>query len=116
MSAGPFLLSKYATDAGAIHPIRIQPETATDDNAAPDGGAGNLPFVKISGSRRSYGIHPRKITLSKTVGEADYDTAKAYAKLTVLTLAAFNAYVIGSTIAYQGTDWIIASKTSETIR
>lgn len=116
MSAGPFSLSKYQTDANAIHPIRIQPETEFDDNPAPEAGAGNFPFIKISGSRRAYGIHPRKITLSKTVGDADYDTAKVYAKIVVLTKAAFTDFVIGSTIVYAETDWIVASKTSELIR
>jgi hypothetical protein len=116
MSAGPFLLSKYETDDGDILPIRIQPETLTvADNAEPEGGADG-PFVKVSGSKRSYGVHPRKITLSRSVGSADYGTAKAYARVVMLTPTPFDDAVIGSTVAYAGVDWVIASKTNESIR
>jgi hypothetical protein len=116
MSAGPFILSKYETDEGNILPIRIQPETRTvAENAEPAAGADG-PFVKVSGSKRSYGVHPRKITLSRSVGDADYGSAKAYARVVMLTPAAFDAVVIGSTVAYAGVDWIVASKTNESIR
>jgi hypothetical protein len=115
MSAGPFLISKYARNDDGISPIRIQPETLMDGNAAPDGGSDG-PFVKISGSRRAYGLHPRKVTLARSVGDADYGTAKVYAKVVILTVDAFDAYVIGSTIVYSGVDWVVASKTSESIR
>lgn len=116
MSAGPFLLSKYETDDAEIRPIRIQPETLTvADNDPPAGGA-NGAFVKISGSKRSYGIHPRKLTLSRTVGTADYGVAKTYARVVMLTKAAYDDAVIGSTVAYAGVDWVIASKTDETVR
>lgn len=79
------------------------------------GGAGG-PFVKVSGSRRAYGVNPRKITLSRSVGSADYGSAKAYARVVMLTEAAFTAAVIGSTVTYAGVDWVIASKTNESIR
>jgi hypothetical protein len=116
MSAGPFLLSKYETDDGDILPIRIQPETLTvADNAEPAGGADG-PFVKVSGSKRSYGVHPRKLTLSRSVGSADYGSAKAYARVVMLTSAAYDAAVIGSTVTYAGVDWVIASKTNESVR
>ena len=116
MSAGPFLLSKYETNDGLILPIRIQPETLTvAENVEPGGGADG-PFVKVSGSKRSYGVHPRKITLSRSVGAADYGSAKAYARVVILTSAAWAAAVIGATVAYAGVDWVIASKTAESIR
>lgn len=116
MSAGPFLLSKYETDDGTVLPIRVQFETLTvADNAEPDGGADG-PFVKVSGSRRAYGVHPRKITLSRSVGSDDYGSAKAYARVVMLTSAAYDAAVIGSTVPYAGVDWVIVSKTNESIR
>lgn len=116
MSAGPFILSKYETDGGDIRPIRIQPETLTvGDNDPPAAGADG-PFVKISGSKRSYGLHPRKVTLSRQVGSADYGVAKSYARVVMLTPTAYGEAVIGSTVAYAGVDWIIASKTDETVK
>lgn len=116
MSAGPFLISKYESDEGVVHSIRIQPETLTvADNAEP-AGAVTASFVKVSGSRRSFGVHPRRITLSRSVGTADYGSAKAYARIPMLTLAAFDAAVVGSTVAYAGVDWVIASKAAESVR
>lgn len=116
MSAGPFLISKYEADDGSVRPIRIQPETLGFlDNAEPSGGADG-PYVKVSGSRRSFGLHPRKITISRSVGNADYGTGKAYASLPILTKQVFDDATVGSTVAYAGVDWVIASKTSESIR
>lgn len=116
MSAGPFLISKYETDDGPIRPIRIQPETLTvADNAEPAAGSDGA-FVKISGSKRSYGVHPRYLTLSRSVGSADYGSAKAYARIVILTPAAHDAAVVGATVAYAGVDWIIASKTDESVK
>lgn len=112
MSAGPFLVAKYATDDGEIRPIRIQPETLFGDNEEPSGGADG-PYVKVSLGKRAFGLHVRKATLAKSVGTADYGTAKTYATVVFLTKAALDDLVVGSTVAYRGTDWIVVSKRSE---
>lgn len=66
MSAGNFLDAFYKTDNGDIAPIRIQPESASlvvggNTNTIPAGPANFPAPVKVSGSRRTYGIHARLV-------------------------------------------------------
>ena len=87
MSAGAFNLLKYETNNGNVAIIRAQPETAllTMDGAVNASGSGTLTpgvgYAKVSGSRRGYGLHARKVTIR------------------FLTLPAAGGYLIGSTIS-----------------
>lgn len=70
MSSGAFTLSKYAADYGdgtAIHPIRIQPETALltlavenvqTPNSAPTGNVTNPISAKVGIPRTGLGLKP----------------------------------------------------------
>jgi hypothetical protein len=113
--AGPFGIFKYETNDGDTYPIRLQPETVTAEN--PEGtGALADGFVSARKSRRAYGRHARFLTLARTVGSADYGSAKTYARMPVLTKAAWDDFLVATTIAYQGVDWEIVSKTDESLR
>lgn len=115
--AGRFATAKYETNEGAIHPIRVQPETITADNPEPPGGVSESLYVRVSGSKRAYGIKARYITLSRKIGtDSDYSGATVYARIPVLLASAWIAYVPGSTVTYQGVDWTVASKTVESLR
>lgn len=115
--AGPYLAGAvYEADSGEIHPIRVQPETVFDENPQPAGGATEKQFVKARGSRKKYGIHARTVSLSRVVGTGDYGTAKVHTRVPVFTAAALDAFVYGSTIVYQGVDWVVGETRGETIR
>lgn len=77
MSAGTFVTSRYETNspglAGAIMPIRVQPETILltingVGNDPPAGGSTLPLFVQVSASDNEYGVKPRKATLRFTSG------------------------------------------------
>lgn len=115
--AGRFLIAKYETDDGVIRPIRIQPETIIPENPEPAGGITNDTYIRVSGSKRAYGFKARFVTLSRQVGTVDdYSGATVYARVPVLLASALILLVKGATIAYQGVDWTIVSKSKESNR
>lgn len=70
MSAGNFILSRYQADNGAIHPIRLQPETLAASigtvNVAPTGTVTVGLRAKVSKTKRAYGLGPRTVTVRFT--------------------------------------------------
>jgi hypothetical protein len=71
MSAGAFETGIYEDGKGGFRGIRVQPETkaltiATVANAYAAGPVDTAPRAKVSGSRRSYGVHARKVTVRFT--------------------------------------------------
>lgn len=115
--AGQYLLgAKYEADSGEVHPIRVQPETVFEDNPQPTGGVSEEQYARARGSARKYGILARSATLSRVVGTGNYGTAKVYARIPVFTPTALDSMVLGSTIVYQGLDWVVSSKRGESIR
>jgi hypothetical protein len=113
--AGPFGIFKYETDEGETYPIRLQPETVFAENPEGTGSLGD-GFVRARGSKRKYGRHARYLTLARTVGSADYGSAKTYARLPVLLPSAFIDFAVGTELSYQGVEWEIVSKTPESLR
>ncbi len=115
--AGRYKKAKYETDDGNIHPIRVQPETVTTENPEPTGGITNDPYVRVSGSKRAYGIKARHATYALQIGDdAPYNGGSVYARVPYLLASALIALNIGSTITYQGKAWTVISKTNESNR
>jgi len=115
--AGRFLTAKYEADSEIVHPIRIQPETLFGTNLEPAGGVNVDQRVRVSGSKRAYGIKARSVTLSRAVGtDDDYSGATVYARIPWMTPASWEALAVGSTEPYQGVDWVVASKSAESNR
>lgn len=105
MSAGSFSDTKYQASytATEIHPIRIQPETAlavldSVTNSAPTAALTSPISAKVSGSRRTIGLTPRKVTLEFT-GEAPagYDTG-SQVTIPCLTQAFYNKALSKGTV------------------
>jgi len=115
--AGRFITGKYEADSGEVHPVRIQPETLFGTNTEAVGGITVDQRVRVSGSKRAYGLKARSITLSRAIGtSANYTGGTIYARIPWLDPATWEALAVGSTEPYQGVDWIVASKSAESNR
>lgn len=110
MSAGVFERSKYQADYGggtAIHPIRIQPETAeltinSVTNDPPAGAVTNPISALVSRGRRSLGLHPRFVTIAFTATPpTGYATGQTY-RVPLLTPTIAAEAVSGATGTYLG--------------
>lgn len=82
MSAGPFLDAFYTSDTGDVHPIKVQPETASlvigqSTNTIPAGPANNAQRVLVSAGRNSYGVKARKVRVEMTSATTQGDPIAA---------------------------------------
>lgn len=117
MSAGNFVRSRYESDAGNIHPIRVQPETIAANiggaNAAPAGTVDVAISARVSGGNRQLGLTARKVRLAFTGGSPTDYADDSIVTIPVLTPAIFNAIAVGQTGTYLGQAVEVVGKTSE---
>lgn len=113
--AGKFTIAAYERDDDSVGPIRVQPETITSWNPEATGSLEGY-FISARGSKKSYGVHARTVTLTRAVGSgAAYNAATVSVTVPILTKDAWDALSAGQTLAYNGvTDWIVAGTSSET--
>jgi hypothetical protein len=120
MSSGVFNFTKYAASyaTGAIHPIRVQPETVAATigsvtNAAPTGAVTNPIRAKVTGSKKSLGLVARRINL-RLVGDppAEYAVGSR-TRIPALNTAFYAAAIDGATCSYLGTTWRVTGKVAE---
>jgi hypothetical protein len=109
-----FSNTKYESDSGDIHPLRISPTVLGAAGTPPTGAVSNSIKVKVSKTNRSYGIRPRGVRLSRTVG-TDPDTFKRYKFIPVLTPTAFNgaSFALNGTVSINSVVWTITGKVPE---
>ena len=109
-----FVQTKYEADSGDIHGIRLTPDYSAAAGTAPTGDVNNSIKVKVSKTNREFGIRPRGVRLSRTVGTAP-DTFKKYAFLPVLGAVEFAGagFAIGTTITIGGIDYTVIAKVPE---
>lgn len=112
-----FKRSKYKSDSGRIHPIRIKQATyAAVQGTEPTGDINDEIPAKISRSKRAFGLRPRGVVIARTRGTGD-DTFTEYARLPVLDPEDFNSstggWVTESKISYKGATWEIVARFSE---
>jgi hypothetical protein len=122
MSAGAFIRSFYATNGGAVARIRVQPETelaqiAGTVNDAPAGPATVATTVKVSKSRRAYGIGPRKIGFVFDPGQAPdgYEDDTLY-YIPVMTRAVYDGATLGAAVTYLNGTGVVVSKIEESVK
>lgn len=123
MSAGGFSRSKYAAtyDTGAIHPIRVQPETiemaltssTTTTNAPPSGAVNNPISALVSRPLRGKGLRPRKVTLQLSGTAPTGYAAGSVVSLPVLNTTLFAGLTNGTSVNYLGTTWEVISTDPE---
>jgi hypothetical protein len=119
MSAGAFVLSKYADNAGIIHAIRVQPETlaaqvVTTANAAPTAGvtAGALR-TRAKGSRRRYGQRARGVVMRFTAAPPTGYLANQNYSIPILVKATWDLATDAGVGTYLGVATVIVSKYDE---
>lgn len=108
--------TRYLADSGAIHPIRLRYNTAAIVGAdAPGSSVTSSIQVKVSKSKRQFGLRPRGIQIGRSLVSGDI-TQIEYAFLPVLTPAALNGYKKEDTISYNGATWRVVSIVPENIK
>lgn len=129
MSAGVFAFTKYEADyaSGAIHPIRVQPETllaaspdTTGDpsvvNAAPSGDVTNPISALSKLSRREKGLRPRFVVLR--LPSASPPTGykpSGLVRVVALTRAFYDDCLNGQTVTYLGVACTVVSREPERV-
>jgi len=109
-----FLRTKYEADNGEIHPIRLNTLTAAVAGTAPEGATTSDIIAKVSKSNREFGIRPRGVILTRTVGTAP-DTFTRRRFLPVLTEAAWggSGFAPDATITINSIAWKVLRKVPE---
>lgn len=124
MSAGKFARLKYEAsyDSTQIHPIRVQPETRDaviggTQNFPPSGAATNPISAVVSGSKRTKGLTPRKVTLEFS-GEVPTGYAEgAQVTIPCLSVAFYvKCLVTGATGTYLGKPVSVVSTSAESVK
>jgi len=120
MSAGVFSVVNYETDFGEIGAVRLQPETLAAvvggaTNAAPTGTRTRQGRVKVSGSKKAYGIHARYVSFVWT-GTVPTGYAAGGGKLVIPDPTVFNTIVTDDTGTYLGQAIRVIGKSPEVTR
>lgn len=104
----------YEADGGEIHKIRLSPESAAEAGTPPMGPATSDITAKVTKANAEFGIRPRNVRLSRTVGTGA-TAFREYKTLPVLTPTAFAlpAFSIGATITIGGVTWTIIVRNNE---
>lgn len=122
MSAGGFTTTKYESNTGLIHPIRLQPETVgfaiggDANNAAPTAGLTSDFSVRVSRGNTEYGLRPRKLNIKFGAVVPDgYKAEQTYA-IPILVPEVWEAAGVGDAVTYLGVGGVIVGKSPESIR
>lgn len=121
MSQGAFLRSRYTDNQGAIHPVRVQPETValvigTNTNTAPTGAITNGITARVSGSRRQIGLLTRTVTFVFTGTPPTGYLANSPLTLPWLQTTGFSTIARGATGTYLGVAIEVISTSPERVR
>ena len=106
--------TKYQGDDNTIYAIRMSPPFAEKAGTAPTGAVTSPIKAKVSKSGREFGLRPRGVTLSKTLGTAP-DTFTKTTFLPCLTLTAFGSavFALAAKITISGVEWEVVSRRAE---
>lgn len=122
MSAGGFVRSRYESDAGSVHPIRVQPETLTmtlggATNSVPAGALTSGISARVTGGKRQLGLTARKVTIQFVAGDVPegYLAGSSYT-LPWLNPATFGGLGAGATGIYLGSAIELVGKSAESIK
>lgn len=120
MSAGAFEISKYQTNEGNVHPIRIQPETlaaaiGATTNAAPAAEADGEGSASVSKGRRANGINARLVRLRFTAAPPAGYQANGTITIPALLPAFYDAAKKGAEATYLGTACVVSGRSPETV-
>lgn len=121
MSAGAFSRTRYLSDGGDVHPIRVQPETVAlayggTTNAATSTTLNNPISARVSNGNRQFGLKPRTITLVfEGTAPTGYKVG-SYIRVPILQPTLWNTIVTNDTVTYLGETATVAGKSPERVR
>lgn len=109
--------TKYEAENGDIHPLRLTASYAAAAGTVPGGAVTNPIPAKVSKGNREFGLRPRGVRLSRTIGTG----ATAFTKTGFLPLrskadATSETYAENSDITVDGITWTIVSRVPEDYR
>lgn len=106
--------TKYESDAGTIHRLLLSPDFGAAAGTAPTGAIDSEVRPKITKGNTEFGLRPRGVRLSVTVGTSP-NTFKKYAFLPVLTPTAFGSatFALGATVSVGGVDYTVVGRLPE---
>jgi len=105
----------YETDAGKIMKIRLSQDSHDASPTNPAGPATAPGTVRVGGSRKAYGVHARRLYLSRTLGSSP-NTYKKRDTLVIETKTDFDTLINDATIEVGTTTWNITGYQAERIR
>ena len=105
----------YETDDSKIMRIKLSQDSHDASPTNPAGPATAPGSVRVGGSTRAYGVHARKLYLSRTLGTPP-NTYKKRDTLVIETLADFNTLKNDATIEVGTTTWDIVGYRNEIVR
>lgn len=104
----------YESDAGVSFQIRLDSDQAAEAGGV--AGVSDVPaHVRVSTSRREYGVQPRHIVAARLVGAAPNQFTKS-TRLPICTPTAFAAIAVGSAIEINGISYTVRTKVAEGYR
>lgn len=113
MSSGVFTNTFYEMDGGGKAAIRVQPETISAANPVSTGPA-TLPIpVSVGGSRRTARrFFARGVRVYRDIGTGETRVRRSNF-IPILTVAAFEALSLGSSITAGGETWTVSRKVGQ---
>lgn len=120
MSQGSFTGSKYQSDTGDVHFIKVQPETIAATlggtaNAAVPGAIDSVFAAEVNRGARAYGLRPRKVTIAFEENVPDGYRPYTSLSIPVLSASVFAGVSIGDSVSYAGGAGVVSSKSGESI-
>lgn len=120
MSSGSFINSKYESDRGTVHQIKVLAATVAmtvggTANAAPAGDIDSVFAAESSRGARAYGLRPRKINISFTTTPPTGYRPYTSIQLPILDPDLFEAISAEDAVVYGGGTGKVTSKVQEDI-
>lgn len=104
----------YESDNGVSFQIRLDTDQATVAGAV--AGASDIPaHVRVSSTRRQFGVQPRHIIAKRLVGTAPNQLTRS-TRLPICTPTAYSGINVGSSVTINGTAYTVGAKVPEITR
>lgn len=104
----------YDSDTGTSFQIRLDTDQATIAGGV--AGPSDIPaHVRVSSTRRQFGVQPRHIIAKRLVGTAPNQLTRS-TRLPICTPAAYSGLSVGSAVTINGTAYTISAKVPEITR
>ena len=101
----------YESDSGVSFQVRIDSDQATVAGGV--AGTSDIPaHVRVSSTRREFGVQPRHIIAKRLAGTAPNQVTRS-TRLPICTPTAFAGLSVGGSVTINGTAYTIGAKVPE---